>query len=330
MYAWGPNTGSWRGKRSYKFDSAKAPYLDKLAADASVRGPRSYLRRGEPDMNLVDPRGKTVSSDSENPLVVGIDVTGSMASWPAEIFDRLPLLYQTLSQYREDLEISFGAIGDAYVDQYPLQVNHFGKGVELEDHIKALAPEGGGGGQIHETYELFAHFMLEHADLPNAKSPFLIIFGDERFYERVDPGQVEHYIGDRLQAPLESEKVWKGLLQKFDLYFLHKPYGNGDSTSIDKEVVDSWGRVIGRQRIIELPSAERAVDVAMGLIARRWGEYGDFTANLNARHDDPLLKASVHRSLRSIDADPSVNSVMSGTARSRKTVALDGLVGGED
>ena len=25
-----------------------------------------------------------------------------MASWPFEIFDRLPLLYNTLSQYRED------------------------------------------------------------------------------------------------------------------------------------------------------------------------------------------------------------------------------------
>ena len=33
-----------------------------------------------------------------------------MASWPFEIFDRLPLLYNTLSQYREDLEICFAAI----------------------------------------------------------------------------------------------------------------------------------------------------------------------------------------------------------------------------
>ena len=36
-----------------------------------------------------------------------------MASWPFEIFDRLPLLFNTLSQYREDLEICFAAIGDA-------------------------------------------------------------------------------------------------------------------------------------------------------------------------------------------------------------------------
>ena len=60
-------------------------------------------------------------------------MTGSMANWPFEIFDRLPLLYNTLSQYREDLEICFAAIGDAGVDRSP---QHLAKHVlQHPDHV---------------------------------------------------------------------------------------------------------------------------------------------------------------------------------------------------
>lgn len=324
MYSWGGSTSDWRGRGDYKFDSARAPYLDRLGADADRKGPRSYARRSEPEMKLVDPRGKTISSDSKNPLVIAVDVTGSMASWPGEIFDRLPLIYQTLSQYegKDDLEICFAAIGDATCDQYPLQVNDFGKGLDLEERVKALCPEGGGGGQISESYELFAYFMQEHCKTPNAQSPFLIMCGDEKFYENVDPRQVAHYVGDKLQARLEAREIWKGLLQRFDVYFLHKPYGERGNAMIDQEVVEHWGEAIGRQKIIELPSSERAVDIALGLIAKKWGEYEDFKKSLDARHDDDEVKKSVHTSLRHVEADPSAKSVTASRKVSKRTKPL--------
>jgi hypothetical protein len=318
MYAWGPSTSDWKGSKGYSFGSARARY-DKIAASA---GPRSYTARRTPNTALVNPRGKTLTSESENPIVIAVDVTGSMATWPEEIFDRLPLLYQTLAKYRPDLEIAFAAIGDATCDNYPLQVNDFGKENNLEEKLKALGCEGGGGGHITESYELFGYFMQEHCKTPKAKSPFMLIYGDEMFYDEVNARQVEHYIGDKLQAPLKSKEVWKNLLQKFNVYHLHKPYGHGDNPDTDKEVVDAWGETLGRQRVIALPyevkaqdgnivpGAQRAVDIGMGLIAKLWGEYNDFSLNLDARHDDPAVKASVHKSLRHIDDKPAATSVM--------------------
>ena len=322
MYAWGGSTSGWRKPGSYGFDSARKPYLDKLAAAASAKGPRTYARRNEPDMKLVDPRGKVITSESKNQLVIAVDVTGSMAEWPGEIFDRLPLLYQTLSQYRDDLEVCFAAIGDANCDSWPLQVNDFGKDLDLEERLKALGCEGGGGGQISETYELFAYFMQEKCKTPNATSPFLLIFGDEKFYPNVNPGQVEHYIGDKLQAPVEANQVWKGLMQRFNLFFLHKPYGDGREAATTKEVGDYWADTIGEQRVIELPNKERAVDIAMGLVAKHWGQYGDFTKNLSARQDDEDAN-SVYGSLRFIDGDPSAKSVVKGVTKTRRTMPLD-------
>ena len=245
-----------------------------------------------------------------------------MASWPGEIFDRLPLLYQTLSQYKEDLEISFAAIGDAYCDDYPLQVNDFAKGLELEDKIKALGCEGGGGGQISESYELFGHYLLNNCNVSNAQSPFLFIYGDEKFYNTVNANQVQHYIGGQMKQDTKSSDVWNKIQQKFNLYFLHKPYGYGNSDSIDKQVIEHWSKVIGPQKIIELPSCERAVDIAIGIVAKYWGQYSDFKDNLSARQDDPSIKESVYHSLRVIPENNSDYSVLSKKSIDKKTKSL--------
>ena len=329
MYSWGGSTRDWKNPGAYKFDSARAPYLDSMAAASKAKGGRHYTTKSAPD-KIVDPKGKTITSDSENAIVFGIDVTGSMSTWPREIFDRLPLFYQTLSQYREDLEVSFGAIGDASSDEYPLQVNDFGKGVKLEDHVNALFPEGGGGGQVSESYELFGYFMLEHAKLTKAQSPFLFICGDEKFYTRVDPRQAEHYIGDKLAGPIESQKVLDGLLDKFDVYFLHKPYGHGNDDSITREVGEHWAKAIGRQRVIELPSYDRVVDIAMGIVAKKWGYFGDFKDSLSARHPSSTTRSAVYRSLRFIRDASGVNSVIDRSLPGGKSIPLDRMLGPGD
>jgi hypothetical protein len=304
MYSWGNDTSDWRGSKKYKFDSARAPYLDDLAKSSKKNGPRTYEHADAPG-KLVDPRGKTISSDSKNPIVVGVDVTGSMSTWPGEIFDRLPLVYQTLSQYRPDVELSFSAIGDANSDKYPLQVNHFGKGIDLESHIKALYPEGGGGGQGMETYELFGYFMNTHCKTPNAHSPFLFIFGDEGFYDQVEKSQVKHYIGDTLEKDVSSTQLLKKLTQSFDLYLLHKTYDGGDS-----QVVKQWSDAIGSERVVRLPSKERAVDVLIGIVAKKWGQFGDFQENLGARQESASAQQSVYNSIRSVPDGGATNSVM--------------------
>ena len=306
MYGWGrADTTGWKDPGKYKYDSARAPYLDKLKSDADKKGPRSYSRGTEPDMALVNPKGKTLKTDSENPIVFLVDGTGSMIGWPAEFFDRAPLLYQTLSQYKEDVEIAFGVIGDANSDRYPYQINDFGKGVTLDDHIKALYPEGGGGGQVSETYELGAYHILNNCEMPNAKSPFLFVFGDEKFYEKVSPGHAEHYLGKTLEGEVDSKDVWKALNQKFNVFFLQKPYGHGSDTGLTREIKEYWADAIGVQRVIDLPSADRAVDVAMAIVARYWGEFSDFTDSIAARHDSKTVD-KVKASIRYIPAgDPS-------------------------
>jgi hypothetical protein len=126
MYSWDDDTSTWYGEGKYLYGSKGAAKRKAAAARSKAHGPRTYEKKTGPKVKVIDPR-KHVSTESKNPLIVAVDVTGSMASWPFEIFDRLPLLYNTLSQYREDLEICFVAIGDAATDEWPLQVTTFAR-----------------------------------------------------------------------------------------------------------------------------------------------------------------------------------------------------------
>lgn len=295
MYGWGDDMSDWARPSAYAYSGSSRARRSrrKAAKQSKQRGGRSYLDRPAPDMSLVDPCGKVISTRSENPIVVAVDVTGSMSHWPYEIFDRLPLLYQTLSQYREDVEISFVAIGDATSDRYPLQVCDFAKGIALEDQLNGLYGEGGGGGTVRESYELFAYYLLNNCRAPEAKRPFLILYGDEGFYEDVSAKHIRHYLGGQASRSVSSLRIWKALSESWNIFHLRKPYGRGH----DADIEDQWAEAIGRERIVELSSPERAVDLALGLIARSWGHFDDFTENMSARQS----KADVKNLGRRID-----------------------------
>ena len=288
MYGWGDDYADWRNPKAYRFSgSPTARKSRRKAARASEqRGGRKYLNRSQPDLERVSPRDKRLHTDSPDPLVVAVDVTGSMASWPYEIFDRLPLLYQTLSQYRPELEIVFVAIGDATSDSYPLQVCDFARGIELEDELNALYGEGGGGGGARESYELFADFLLHNARAPEARErPFLILYGDEGFYERVSAAQVRYHIGGQRKGDRDSLKVWRALGEAWNIYHFRKPYPGGDET-----ICAQWAEALGEERVLPLDGAERAVDMALGLIARAWGHYADFEQNMAARQPTAAVR----------------------------------------
>jgi hypothetical protein len=208
-----------------------------------------------------------------------------MSTWPAEIFDRLPLLYNTLSQYRPDLEVSFAAIGDASVDRWPLQVTSFAKGFALEENLKAIHGEGGGG-DAPESYGLFAHWLNTHVSVPNADRPFLIVFGDVSMHATVPAAQIKHFLGDDVAQKADSIAAWNRVAAMWNTWFLRRPGGQpGD------EIDQQWTEAIGAQQIVHIDDELRAVDYAMGLVSRSWGYFEDFKDNMSARQDESKVAA---------------------------------------
>ncbi|MCJ7701513.1 MAG: hypothetical protein MUO62_08025, partial [Anaerolineales bacterium] len=279
MYSWNEDTSSWYGTGSYKYGARGAASRKKATERSTARGPRTYEKKGKPNQKITDSK-KFIHTDSQNPIIIAVDVTGSMADWPFEIFDRLPLLFNTLSQYREDLAISFAAIGDAAVDDWPLQVTSFASGFDLEQLLGALYGEGGGG-DAPESYGLFAHWVNSHVETSNlSEPPFLIVFGDVNMHPMVSKDFIQRYLGDRLGQDVDAIEAWRKVSQKWNTWFLRRPTGKpGDI--VDKQ----WAQAIGEKKIFHIQDEQRAVDYAMGLIARAWGQFPDFQANMLARQN---------------------------------------------
>jgi len=288
MYSWNEDTSSWYGEAKYRYKGKGAAKRRESAERAKAHGPRSYESNKGPNEKIIDAH-KHIRTESSNPLIVAIDVTGSMADWPFEIFDRLPLLYNTLSQYRENLEICFAAIGDAAVDRWPLQVTTFAGGFDLEQLLGSLYGEGGGG-DAPESYGLFAHWVNTHVEiLPLAEKPFLIVFGDVTMHPWVPSGQIAHYLGDGKNGDVDAVKAWRQASKTWNTWFLRRPTGRpGD------KVDQQWGQAIGKQKILHIKDEQRAVDYAMGLVARAWGHFDDFQDNMRARQSEETV-ASVSK-----------------------------------
>ncbi|MGE5072217.1 MAG: hypothetical protein ACM3MF_02230 [Anaerolineae bacterium] len=284
MYSWDEDTSKWYGLGFYVYAPAAPSSARAIAAErGKAAGPRTYAATAGPNEKIIEAH-KHIRSESKNPMIIAVDVTGSMATWPAEIFDRLPLLYNTLAQYRPDVEICFAAIGDAAVDRWPLQVTTFAGGFDLEQLLGSLYGEGAGG-DAPESYGLFAHWVNTHVEAPNAEGqPFLIVFGDITMHPTVPAAQIGHYMGDKSQD-VNALKAWQQVSQKWNTWFLRRPTGKpGD------QVDQQWAKAIGGQKIIHIDDEQRAVDYAMGLIARSWGYFGDFQSNMRARQDETKVE----------------------------------------
>lgn len=228
------NTSSYANKVSAAKKAGRSTfdYSDKV-----LSGKVSKKVNGILDPKALNTFGKNVrecliTDDHQNatPIAVFFDVTGSMGGIPRVLQAKLPQLHGLLQRkgYVEDPEILFGAVGDAYSDDFPLQVGQFESDNRMDDTIGNIILEGGGGGGNHESYELAAYYMARHATLDcnkNGRKGYMFIIGDERIYSRVRRHQVEALIGDSLEEDVSTEQIFRELEEKFNVFFLFAAQG---------------------------------------------------------------------------------------------------------
>jgi len=320
------NPGHWKG---HDFSSARRTY------DAHVG--RSYGDAMKAGKDLKDVLPESINTQSPAPLVILCDVTGSMGEWPATIFSKLPYLELEGQEYLgQDMEIAWGAIGDAFCDKYPVQMRQFTRGTKLKDELQKLIIEGGGGGGGRESYELAALYCARNVEMPKAINPICIIIGDEGFYETINKDDGKKRVYASLSARAHSKDIFEELMRKFSVYLIRKPYGYygrrpGDKmTGQDLSIYKQWEKVLGADRISVLPEAGRVVDVIFGILAKETDRVDYFHEELTDRQKPDQVK-TVMKSLETIHRMPEVESpkllksgksVMKRAGKSKKTKSL--------
>ncbi|ADL43769.1 hypothetical protein AB0N38_12185 [Micromonospora aurantiaca] len=215
------------------------------------------------------------------PIAVLFDVTGSMGHVPRVLQSKLPQLLGLLLRqgYAKDPQVMFGAIGDATCDRVPLQVGQFESDNRMDDDLGRIVLEGGGGGQMMESYELALYFMARHTATDSwdkrGRRGYLFIIGDELAYPAVKTAEVSRLIGDGLGEDMPVRQMVDEVTARWDTYYLLPA---GSHYAGNRKVLDFWRGLLG-QNAVELDDldavcetialtvglGEQAIDLDAGL-----------------------------------------------------------------
>ena len=217
----------------------------------------TYSKVKQADQTVLPSAKMMLTTTAKHPVVVALDVTGSMGDSARIMYDKMPMFWGQIEQqgYLGDPALSFCCVGDVHSDSAPLQVTPFEKAKAIHPWLEKLWLEGGGGGSKEESYDLAAAFYVNQSETPKAEGkPFFFFIGDEGFYPVVDG--------------FPSEVVFQQLMDRFDVYFIHWPYCGVSNTDADQKIIAQW-RALLNERLLILRDPKAIVDVMLGLIAMR-------------------------------------------------------------
>ncbi|MFC6092356.1 hypothetical protein [Saccharothrix lopnurensis] len=237
------------------FRAAKG--IDDFGYTAAMRGkPRSEWR-ADPSLDPRDAvrecRDSADHADS-TPIAVLFDVTGSMGRVPKVMQTKLGKLHGLIQRkgYLTDPQLMFGGIGDADSDRVPLQVGQFESDNRMDEQLRTILLEGGGGGQKSESYELAAYFMARHvvtdAWQKRGRKGYLFLIGDELNKPRLEARHIRRVIGDDVHQDIDPVSVYRELERRWHVYYVlpdQSAYYN------DPEIAEHWRGVLG-QRFLKL------------------------------------------------------------------------------
>lgn len=304
------------------FTAARNAYIDNAG--------RSYSRTVGSGVSASDLVAPSIATTSKYPIIIVIDVTGSMQEWPATIRGKLPFLDLSARQiyFGDDAEILFMAVGDGYTDTYPLQVRAFHQGAALKTEIDTLTYEGRGGGQGTETYELAALYAARNISMSDEAKPLIIFIGDEKPYASVDPNMAQRVAKVKTDT-ISTIDIFAELREKgFSVYFIQKPYDTSTATNYEsfdlysREVHEAWAELLGRDHIAILPDPNRVVDVILGIFAKVTGQVDYYQYEIKKRQTKPGQVEAAFRSLKTILAVPPGAPASDPRGHSGKSIML--------
>lgn len=234
-------------------------------ADVSRRARDSWRAHPILDPYAVQLRESRDSPEhpQSTPIVVLFDVTGSMGTVPRTMQRRLGQLHALLVSkgYARDPQILFGAIGDADCDRVPLQIGQFESDNRMDEQLRSILLEGGGGGQQRESYELAAYFVARHVETDawskRGRKGYLFIVGDEMNKPRLPASHIHEVLGESADSIHDVESIYRELEQRWHTFFvLPRQTAYYD----DPRIAHHWQRLLG-ERFLKLEDPEAVCEL---------------------------------------------------------------------
>lgn len=192
------------------------------------------------------------------PIILGLDVTGSMGSACAAVARQLDKIITGLYEDVKDVEFMVMGIGDFAYDEAPLQASQFESDVRICDQLGKIWFERGGGGNSFESYTAAWYFGINHTKLDcwnRGKKGIIITLGDEPLNPYL-PGREFNRVFGYEGQDIDTVDLYKQVIEKFDVY--HIIITDRESSAwryLDRDK-ESWGKFLDGQHLFAKNSNE--------------------------------------------------------------------------
>ena len=230
--------GSWTTDK-YKSYSTTKGYS--VSMDGSLSG--SYSNQDMFKAKTIDPAldpknvirecCDTEAHPNTIPVILALDVTGSMGQAAVEVAKKLNVIMTKLYEKVADVEFLIMGIGDLAYDKYPIQASQFESDIRIAEQLDKIYFEFGGGGNGYESYTAAWYFGSRHTKLDclnRGKKGIIITMGDEPLnpylpLSRGCQSSLSEVLGDNLQADVETNDLYNEASKKFNIYHLDVKHG---------------------------------------------------------------------------------------------------------
>ena len=247
--------GSWSSSSYDNYTKTTYGVSAMNFADADYTAQEMYKSRSL--AKVLDPKNiMRECCDSEEhpesfPVILALDVTGSMGGASVKVAQRLNEIMTDLYADPDvkDVQFCVMGIGDLAYDWAPIQMSQFESDIRIAEQLDKIYFEAGGGGNNFESYSAAWYMGVNHCKLDcwnRGKKGVIITMGDELPNPYLFSEGLARSTGDKLQGDIETKELLAEALTKFDIY--HIAVDDRESSYrwyVDRGIDDKWKALLG-------------------------------------------------------------------------------------
>ena len=238
---------------------------------ATVFASRTLSNDLDPKNIAVRESVDSVANPHSTPIIVALDVTGSMGMIPQQLVQgNLGTLMKELLDRRpvSDPHLMFMGVGDVTSDRAPLQVTQFEADLKIADQLRAIYLEGGGGGNFSESYNLPWYFAAMKTSIDSMakrkKKGFLFTIGDEEPPQDLTTDQQKKVFGSSAERSFTNRELLELAERNYHVFHVVVEQGSHFRSYGDR-VMGKWCDLLG-QRVIRLSDYTCLAEVIVSTI----------------------------------------------------------------
>ena len=203
------------------------------------------------------------------PVILALDVTGSMGGASVKVAKELNVIMTELYGKVKDVEFLIMGIGDLAYDSAPIQASQFESDIRIAEQLDKIYFEAGGGGNAYESYTAAWYFGLNHCKLDcwnRGKKGIIITLGDEPLNPYLPMEPLALSTGNKIQADVESDELYKEVTQKYDVYHLAVDDRETSYWRYEDRIKSSFGKYLDENHL-KVVNMDNLANTIVGIVA---------------------------------------------------------------